>query len=277
LLADGPQPVPVILQRLNLLSAVQVDAGELFRREILARAGLTPTDLLHVEGRMGLWSQRAAANALEAFARMQWREPDEIRRHVWTRMTETIIAAILSFLSAHEMPPATVADMGRWLFENALYRLHPHLETRFHLKVPIIGIGAPAGIFLQDVARHLHTDLLLPENYPVANAVGAVAGNVMVSEELLVYPRLSDDGLEVLGYYVQTNEGRETFEEQEEALSEARRLSRERALAAALRAGADDPQVVLEEEADGLDTVRVRAKAMGNPRLANAGSRPAAA
>ena len=47
----------------------------------------------------------------------------------------------------------------------------------------------------------------------------------------------------------------------------ARCLSRERALGAALRSGADNPQVTVEELTDGLDTYRVRAKAVGNPRL----------
>jgi hypothetical protein len=90
----------------------------------------------------------------------------------------------------------------------------------------------------------------------------------MVTEEILVYPRLSSEGLEVLGYYVQTNDERQGFEEADDALVHARALSQERALGAALRSGADNPQVIVEELADGLDTYRIRAKAMGNPRLA---------
>jgi hypothetical protein len=57
------------------------------------------------------------------------------------------------------------------------------------------------------------------------------------------------------------------YEELGDALNHARKLSRERALGAAIRAGADDPQVSIEEMTDGLDTFRIRAKAIGNPRL----------
>jgi hypothetical protein len=109
--------------------------------------------------------------------------------------------------------------------------------------------------------------LILPEHYPVANALGAVAGSVMVAEEVLVYPQLSASGLEVMGYYVQTSDGRQVFEDEPDALACARALSEERALGAALRSGADNPQVVVEQLTDGLDTYRVRAKAIGNPRL----------
>jgi N-methylhydantoinase A/oxoprolinase/acetone carboxylase beta subunit len=132
---------------------------------------------------------------------------------------------------------------------------------------PIIGIGAPAAIFLPSVAEALHTELILPEFHEVANAVGAIAGSVMVEEELLIYPKLSRSGLELFGYYVQAHDGRSEFEELGDALGYARTLSRERALGAAIRSGADNPEVTVEELTDGLDTYRIRAKAMGNPRL----------
>ena len=121
---------------------------------------------------------------------------------------------------------------------------------------------------LSSAARSLHTDLVLPEHHQVANAVGAIAGSVMVAEELLVYPKVDRAGLDVVGFYVQASDERHEFEELQEALDFARRLGHERALGAALRSGADNPQVIVEESSDGLDTFRIRAKAVGNPRLA---------
>jgi N-methylhydantoinase A/oxoprolinase/acetone carboxylase beta subunit len=182
----------------------------------------------------------------------------------------TIVHAILTFLSGKTLSLSDSSengDIGQWFFYNSLDNGHPYLETRFRLRLPIIGIGAPAGIFLESVAEKLQTDLILPRHHQVANAVGAVAGSVMVAEEILVYPRVASDGLEVIGYYVQTSEDRQLFEEADEALGHAREISRERALGAALRSGADNPEVILSEQSDGLDTYRIRAKALGNPRL----------
>jgi hypothetical protein len=169
-------------------------------------------------------------------------------------------------------------DFGRWFFYNSLYAANPHLETTIRLRQPIIGIGAPAGIFLPAVAEALRTELVLPQHHGVANAVGAIAGSVMVEEELLVYPKLSRDGLEVFGYYVavtamgpaavdETGDLRFEYEELRDALAHARELGHERALGAAIRSGADNPRVTIEELTDGLDTYRIRAKAIGNPRL----------
>lgn len=274
LLRNGPLPLPEILKQLKVLHAGQVDARELLRQEVIGVAGLTPTDLMHVEGSYALWDAEAAGLALEVFAHHRWREVDAVRRQIWERVTEMALHAIVTFLSGKQLPapgavdPAREASIGPWFFHNSLYNVHPHLETQFRLRRPIIGIGAPAGLFLKPVADALHTELILPEFHQVANAVGAIAGTVMVTEEILVYPMLDAAGMEVLGYYAQTGEERFEYEALEDALRHARTLSQERALGGALRSGADNPQVVVEQQSDGLDTYRVRAKAVGNPRLA---------
>jgi hypothetical protein len=89
----------------------------------------------------------------------------------------------------------------------------------------------------------------------------------MVEEEILIYPKLDKMGLDVLAYYVQTSSKRLEFEDLEVALDTAREKCREIALNAALRSGADQPQVLSEEISDGLDTYRIRAQAIGKPRL----------
>ena len=90
----------------------------------------------------------------------------------------------------------------------------------------------------------------------------------MVGEEALVYARLSADKADVVGYYVQTSDGRELVGELPEALNFARERVRTLAWEGAIRAGAHNPQVTLQESDDGLDSYRVRARAAGNPRLA---------
>lgn len=275
-LASGPKPVPEIIDHLDVLHVAQIGVEELWRQEVIGKAGLTPTDLLHVEGRFAPWDAEASELAVQVFSHYQFREPEEVREEVWRKATEMILHAVVTFLSKQSLAPPGGGmseeedDIGRWFFFNSIYHTHPHLETRFRLREPIIGIGAPADFFLEEVAEGLQADLILPEHHEVANALGAVAGSVMVVEEVLVYPRLDRSGLEVIGYYVQASEERKDFgdEELDEALAYAKELARELALGAALRSGADAPEVVVEVETEGLDTYRIRAKAMGNPRLA---------
>jgi len=270
-LAPGPRSLPEILAHLGLFSREQIETDHLDRYEVIGRAALTPTDLFHVDGTFTTWNTDAAACALDALARCRGCEPQAFHAQVRGMMTEAIVHAIICFLTGATLPPPADIkpnrDIGQWFFHNSLHGGHPHLGTHFELRHPIIGIGAPAKILLASVAAVLHTDLILPDHHQVANAVGAAAGSIMVTEELIVYPRMAPDGLEAIGYYVQTKEERLLYERLEEALQAARELSRDRSLGAALRSGADDPQVVVEEHSDGLEAYRIRATAMGKPRL----------
>jgi N-methylhydantoinase A/oxoprolinase/acetone carboxylase beta subunit len=272
LLEQGPQPVPALLKRLGLFHVTQVGADDLLRREILGQAALTPTDLLHVEGRFLRWDRAAAREALTVFSRFAGKDEAAVHAQVRRQMTERIVAATVGFLSGVtlEKPLLGQHDGAWWFFQNSLYDTHSQLETRIRLKLPIIGIGAPAGIFLQDVADALGTELILPAHHGVANAVGAVAASVMVHEEILVYPQLTRDGLEVVGYYVQSGDGRVRLASLEEAVARARAEGSDRAISAALEAGAHEPELIIEETADGIDTFRIRVRAMGTPRLGGA-------
>ncbi len=269
LLRSGPLPVPEILKTMGLLHRNQLGAETLFSQEILSKGGLTPTDLLHYEGRYVQWDREASSWAIQVFSRSQSMAPEELADVVWRRMTATIVGAIVSFLSGLPLSSFNQADQGpdSWFFKNSLVEGHPHLSTEFRLRHPIIGIGAPAGILLPPVASALHTELLLPNRFEVANAVGAVGGSVMVEEEVLIYPRLSSGGLDVVGYYVQDGESRRMFETLEDALTDGRVRGRDRMLGAAARAGAENPQVDIVEIENGLDSYRLRIKALGNPRL----------
>jgi len=267
LLRDGPKSVAEMVSRLKLVHAMQIGAEELLREEVIGRAGLTPTDLMHIRGDFTAWDAEVAEAACTLFCRALSTEMASFVPALFERIAETLTHVIIGFLTG-KSPSPTEDDWGHWFFHNSLYPSHAHLETSLRLKVPIIGIGAPAGLFLKRVAEMLHTDLVLPRYHEVANAIGAVAGNIRVSEDALVYPRLSADGAEVLGYFVQTTEGRDYIESLEEALEQARRRVRALAWEGAIRAGAYNPVVSLQEVEDGLDTYRIKARAIGNPRLA---------
>jgi N-methylhydantoinase A/oxoprolinase/acetone carboxylase beta subunit len=58
------------------------------------------------------------------------------------------------------------------------------LKLSMDLNLPLIGVGAPSGLLLPKVAGGLKARLVVPENAEVANAVGAVVGNVVETAEI---------------------------------------------------------------------------------------------
>lgn len=271
ILQNGPKPVPPLMKELGLMAKSQFQSEVLWREEIIGKAGFTPTDLLHCDGRHAPWNTEASQAALAVFCMFRSQEQEAFVQALWDLITEKVIRATLGFLTEKEIPRDAPQKFGDWILNNSLHPAHPHLKTQIKLQQPIIGIGAPAQPMLAAAAEKLHTELVLPDHYYVANAVGAIAGSVMVNEEILVYPHLSPAGIDVIGFYVQAREERTEYEELEDALDYAKETGRERALNAALRSGAANPQVVVEVVQDGMDSYRVKAKAMGNPRLEGGG------
>jgi N-methylhydantoinase A/oxoprolinase/acetone carboxylase beta subunit len=269
ILRSGPKPATEVLKKLGLLDQSQLDIQGLWREEVIGKSGFTPTDLLHTDGRHTPWDVPASQAALTVFSNYLTWDEEGFSEFLWSKMTEIIVHSVISFLTEKDIPDLQDPRhaLARWFLGESIQPSHDHLETRVRLKHPLIGIGAPAEVMLKDAAAVLGTDLILPEHYQVANAAGAVAGSVMVSEETLIYPHLSAGNVDVVGYFVQSREDRVEYEELEDALDHARGAVAERARSAALRSGADNPQVVIDVVQDGMDSYRIKARAVGKPRL----------
>lgn len=269
ILKSGPKPEIEVLKMLGLLNTNQLDSNNLWREEVIGKSGFTPTDILHVDGRYSPWDVKASQAALTVLSNFLNQDENQLCQFIWAEITGKITKAVVNFLTERDIPDKHDPNhaLANWFLENSIHPSHDHLETKIQLKYPLIGIGAPAEVLLKDTARVLNTELILPEYFQVANAAGAVAGSVMVTEKILIYPHLDAGKIDVIGYYVQGREYREEVEELEEAISIAKRIAEESAHSAALRSGANNPQVVTELIQDGMDSYQVKSRAVGKPRL----------
>lgn len=267
LLHTGPQRLPKLLKETGAKSPVLLDVGELVNAEIIDRAGLTPTDLMHVAGEFTPWDAGAARLVTEAAARL-WNESAEaFIKRVKRLVTHRIVAEILEFLSGKSLSEPSYTfrndDLDRWLYGESLEPRDPYLGSSIFLKIPIIGIGAPAKAFLAPVAEALHTDILFPEHYEVANAVGTVVGNVVVHLDGEVFPCV--EGSSVTGYFGRAASVQRRFERVEQALAFARQTLVEQATAEAEAAGAHGVVVDCQEKVVMYGMLRLSAWAIGKP------------
>jgi N-methylhydantoinase A/oxoprolinase/acetone carboxylase beta subunit len=179
--------------------------------------------------------------------------------------------------SALARDPGVEAKHGHWgplgaLLEAAIAgrRFSRLIEAWLRLATPLIAVGAPAGAYYPEVARRLDARLFVPERAEVCNAIGAVVGQVSETCDVLVNQPMFKV------FRVHDPAGIRDYPEALPAIEDARRVSRELALAAARRAGACEPQVetsVLERRARGgpgadgdyLAEATVRSVATGRP------------
>jgi len=55
--------------------------------------------------------------------------------------------------------------------------------------VPIVGIGAPAGVFVKPLETRLDSQVVIPDHYDVGNAVGAILSQVSEVVTARIYPK----------------------------------------------------------------------------------------
>jgi N-methylhydantoinase A/oxoprolinase/acetone carboxylase beta subunit len=243
-----PRPVSIIVRSGSGLDALHrlADAG------LATVAAFTPSDAMHVLGKQHDWCCAAAEcgarilateerNALAA--RVVAASPREIcertYQHVVRESGRVVLAAVLSSDPGIEAQARGWGALGDRLIEEVIAgrRFSQLLNATFDLTRPLVAIGAPAGAYYPEVARRLGARLSIPTHAEVCNAVGAVAGMVSQTVEILV----NQPTFNV--FRVHDPAGNQDYDEAAPAVEHARRVSRDLALAAARRAGAADPHV----------------------------------
>ena len=267
LLRHKPQYLWDLKKRVGPIAPILI--RELIDLEIIDRAGLTPTDLLHVTGEFSPWDREAAELVIEIAARNWGENTTAFIQRVRKAITHRIVAEITQFLSDKSLSESGFRrhnqQLDRWLYEESLNGQDPYLGCSIFLKVPIVGVGASARAFLQPVADALKTSIVFPENYEVANAVGAVVGNVTARQEGEVFPCV--EGSAITGYFARVVNRQEKFERFEEALTFARETLTQHVVEEVRIAGAETALVECMEKKIWEGMMHLSAWAIGKPSL----------
>jgi N-methylhydantoinase A/oxoprolinase/acetone carboxylase beta subunit len=281
LLARITGPMPMAQPIGSRLEVAAMD--RLVARGLVMLAGVTPSDASHVLGRLDAWDGQAAEKAVrllgrrrngrgERFAADAGALAEGIIGQLTAQTVECLLEAAFGedagfagqdprFLARH---PLTLAGLG------AGHRGVVALTTR--LAVPVIGLGASAPAYYGAVGARLGCEMILPEHAGVANAIGAVVGQISQRAAGLV----SSPGE---GRFVaHLTGGLQVFTGRDAAMDAMEAALRTEATARALRAGAADVILTARRE---IREAAVEGRAMfieatvtvtatGRPRVAHA-------
>ncbi len=279
-LADGPQPLATLISGPAAVRAL----GRLVDRGLVLLAGFTPSDAAHILGLQQGWSVEAARLGARIFQRADpqgdWRPAadaagfaGQVIEQVVRQSGQVILSSAIA--EADHIAERDWGRLGRRLVGRALAGKSakmPLVEVQLRLTRPLVAIGAPVGAYYPEVARRLHTRLVIPPHADVTNAVGAVAsGVVQTVEALITQPSEGHFRLHIAS-------GIEDFIDLEAAAARALEAAQAQAEAQARRAGAAELQVSVSRrdkvvrEKGGLEIFiesRIAATAFGRPRLAH--------
>ncbi|MDW3176096.1 MAG: hydantoinase/oxoprolinase family protein [Acidimicrobiia bacterium] len=203
----------------------QIAAGALERnalrvlvaKGLLQLSGFTPSDAAHVLSLQDNWSSLAAEAGAELLAWYTGDSGSGFARKVWSETVRRSSACVLEVAFADHVDDL----LSNPLVEAAIGGSGSvgGVEVRLRPVDPLVAVGGPAGVFYPEVARRCGAELVLPEGFSVANAVGAAAGHIVARSHAEVH----GDGPSM--FRVVSAEGSETHSDASEALRRAEELA----------------------------------------------------
>jgi len=274
---DRPMPMAAALT-----SRLEVAALErLVARGLVMLCGVTPSDASHVLGRLDSWDGVAAEKALRLLARRRTGAgerfapgPEVLARAVVDQLTQQTVDCLLEAAFGEDggfpgEPPEALARHA--LAKAGLQQHRGVVEVSLRLGVPVIGLGASAPSYYGAVGDRLGCPMILPEHAGVANAIGAVAGQV--SQRVSGTVSSPAEGR----FVAHLAEGLQSFASAEAALEALETALVAEASSRAREAGAVDLRVVIdrdlrEVEIEGRQMfieAKLTVTASGRPRVAH--------
>lgn len=278
LVKDGPKTLNEISISTGL-HPYSFNVRKLEEIGIVTRIGFTPTDALHASGEYVEYDAEASRISAEYRANLCGMGPKEFCTTVKEAVIQKIAREIIFRLVYEDCGKMTHCEVCDSMYEKMVTnRSGIDFSVDLNLHKKIIGIGAPIAAYLPSVAKRLHTELLMPEHSDVGNAVGAITGSIMESVEVLIKPRPGLGVMENPPCTLHTKAEMREFENIEDAVTYARSWGDGLVRQMAVRAGADEIEVKVEEDrimgqigkswGDGLLLeIHVKVVAVGKPRM----------
>ncbi|TPI43637.1 hydantoinase/oxoprolinase family protein [Mesorhizobium sp. B2-9-1] len=267
---------PLALDRLLASNAQNATLNRLVARGLVHISGFTPSDAAHVLGKQANWDTATARLGAELFARRRdgrgqtiAATPEEISDRVLVTLTRWSAEYILETAFAEDGLDGA-ATVAHALVQRAV-DAHPGI-ARFTVALdrPVIGLGASAPLHYAGLPPLVGNGCIVPEDTDVANALGAVVGQVRVSAEARVsQPK---EGL----FRLASGQTVRDFTEEDKAIEAAQADVRALAADRAKDAGTDSAEIHVSTEFK-VSTIEgqrmfieahVLAVASGRPRIA---------
>lgn len=270
----GAEPKP--LDRLLASNAQVATLNRLVGRGLVHVAGFTPSDAAHVLSRQANWDRETALLGARLFARRRDVRGQYIAAGV-ENLSEMVLAALTrrsaeailetAFAEDGLDGPATVAHE---LARRALDGRRGVVRLSLSLDRPVIGLGASAPLHYLNLGPLVGGECVVPGDTDVANALGAVVGQVRVSAQARVSQ--PQKGL----FRLSAGDRLADFDSEADAMRAAEAEIRVIAAARAEAAGTDLAQIEIAQEVHAATVAGERAfieaivtaTASGRPRIA---------
>ncbi len=148
----------------------------LIQKRLVQGIGFTPTDALHVLGEYDEWDKEASELGATLIGNFCFRDARQISAYVKEEVAKNMALNVLSYVF-EDIASAEIRKS-----------LDHEYHGQFKVNVPVVLLGGPVSAYVEDVAKYMDAEIILPEHAEVGNAVGALAGRGLKRIEILVRP-----------------------------------------------------------------------------------------
>lgn len=249
-LIDLIRKEPRTIHEISILTGMhplEFDVRRLEELGVIQRIGLTPTDILHAEGTYVEYDPLPSKFGVEIQSAIVGMESGEFCSAVRNKVVEKVAYELLSKLVYEETGKMEFNGVAED-FIMKFIKGTPGLDylCRLDISKKIIGIGAPVGAYLPEVARRFDTELMLPEHTEVGNAVGAITGSVVENVEILIRPKPGMSIDEDPACFLHSQHEMREFDSMSDAIQYAEEVGKQWVTEQAKRAGATGIELVVE-------------------------------
>ncbi|SFS19451.1 hydantoinase/oxoprolinase N-terminal domain-containing protein [Yoonia litorea] len=250
----------------------------LVNRGLAMLSGVTPSDASHVLDLNSAWDADAARKALTLFARRRTGSgtrvadgAEALARRVIDQLTAQTVDCLLQAGFAEDerdwRDPAGLASHPLTLA--GLDETKGVVNIKLALGVPVVGLGASAPTYYAAVGKRLGTRMVLPEHAGVANAIGAVVGQVRMQATGTVTS--AGEGV----FAVHFPDGPKSFADRDTALRALETHLRTQAENAVRTSGVEEVRFSVSRDISEVDVENrkmfvealIRVEASGRPRI----------
>lgn len=275
MIADEPLSISEVTERSGI-PYFRLSLKALESEGYVTRIGVTPTDILSAEGTYGEYDSEASVIAVERLSKKMSLPMAEFIARCKQSITKKIARCIMDHMIRSESENDVLTEKESALVETILEGSTKDYGICMNLNLPLVGIGAPVGAWLPNVAKMFNTELILPKNYDVGNAIGAISSSVVENVEIAVRAAFKDfsDNPECIVF---TGEDSYEFNDKDEAMEFAKSEGERIAIQRAKESGAMETTVEFKIDETCLDVkgnghkvfrgATVVARASGKPMM----------
>lgn len=188
MVGKGPLSSMDAMNAVDGLWAIKEELRSLTQKGFISQISFTPTDVMVFLGMFQSGNPEGARAGVHAVAERLGMTELQAATLIMDELRIKVAEAVLTKMLNDSMDGWQCRETSMFLRRMASLDKRGPFKIKANMDIPIVGIGAPSRFLMCDIGERLGTEVLLPEDNDVGNAIGAVSSRIVESLSATITP-----------------------------------------------------------------------------------------